>query len=94
MSLTHSDLIKPLNSLTHRILSGSRHFFRIILCNKFFVEFFLMLACKEMLICLNLSIKLLALMFSFKTPEIMRKSEIFLIISEGIEMEHWNEIGL
>ena len=31
--------------------------------------------------------------FPFKTTEIMKEPKAFLVISEGIEMKQWNEIG-
>ena len=89
MSSTLPDLIIPINSLVHIILSGSRRFFEITLCHKFSVEFFLMLVYKEALVCLNLSIKLLVAMSLFKTPEIIR---ILVIILDSTKMEHWSEI--
>ena len=93
MCSTRPDLIRFLNGLALIILSGPRHFFQRKLCDKFSVEFFLMLTCKEALVRLNLSVKLLAPMFLLKTPKIMGKPGIPVIISEGIKMERWNEIG-
>ena len=52
-----------------------------------------MLTYKEALVCLNLSVKLLAPMFLLKTPKIMGKPGILVIISEDIKMERWNEVG-
>ena len=93
MCSTRPDPIRFLNGLVLIILSVSRHFFQIKLCDKLSVEFFLMLTYKEALVCLNLSVKLLAPMFLLKTPKIMGKPGILVIISEGIKMERWNQVG-